>query len=217
MLYSRTRYRTRCHSRPLPRRKIFSRTSLKILLSNTFAPLEEFIQFIDIHFVLFFPYFFLFYFFLFFFSFFYFSFSSSLFPFTRIDHRLMQHSDPCFSQRSTFLRPTATRYLEAVQRGAPLFEVYKEVQRLEEFKEAHEFFLPNGTALSLPLLHAQSQNTNPAQVSCCARARDRRDILNTVATTLYFFFFRVIGFTWFEKSRKKKENEDFSFVIFLSK
>lgn len=130
-------------------KNIFSRTSLRILLSNTFAPLEEFsnlsifISFFSLLFLLFFYFFFL----LLLFSFY-------PPPFTRIDHRLMQHSDPCFSQRSTFLRPTPARYLEAVQGRASLFEVHEEVQRLEEFKEAHEFFLPNGTALSLPLLHA---------------------------------------------------------------
>lgn len=62
----------------------------------------------------------------------------------------------CFSQRSVFLRSAATRYLEALQGRTSLFEVCKEVQRLEEFAETHEFFLPNGTTLSLPLLHAQS-------------------------------------------------------------
>lgn len=62
----------------------------------------------------------------------------------------------CFSQRSVFLRSAATRYLEALQGRTSLFEVCKEVQRLEEFAETYEFFLPNGTTLSLPLLHAQS-------------------------------------------------------------
>lgn len=62
----------------------------------------------------------------------------------------------CFSQRSVFLRSAATRYLETLQGRTSLFEVCKEVQRLEEFAETHEFFLPNGTTLSLPLLHAQS-------------------------------------------------------------
>lgn len=93
-----------------------------------------------------------------------------------------------------------------MQRGAPLLEVRQEVQRLEEFKEAHELFLPNGTALSLPLLRAQSQNTDPAQVSCCARARDRGDVL-VYSLVSSFFFFRVIGL---RNELKKKRNEDLS-------
>lgn len=93
-----------------------------------------------------------------------------------------------------------------MQRGAPLLEVRQEVQRLEEFKEAHEFFLPNGTALSLPLLRAQSQNTDPAQVSCCARARDRGDVL-VYSLVSSFFFFRVIELR--NESKKKKETKIF--------
>ncbi|XP_076173386.1 uncharacterized protein LOC143149701 [Ptiloglossa arizonensis] len=80
----------------------------------------------------------------------------------------------CFSQRSTLLRPTATRHLETLQGRASLFEVHQEVQRLEELAEAHEFFLSNGAPLSLPVLHAQSQDTDTPQVSRGAGTRGLR-------------------------------------------
>lgn len=93
-------------------------------------------------------------------------FSSSLFHFFEQTSFTIIHVNfrCCFSSTSVFLRSTATQSLETLQGYSCLCEVREEVQRLEKFADAHEFLLPNGTALYLPLLPAKSQNSDVVKV-----------------------------------------------------
>lgn len=61
--------------------------------------------------------------------------------------------------------------MEAMQERSTLLQVQQAVQRLAQPAQAHELLLPDGAALPLPVLSPQGQDTDPAQVPHCARAR----------------------------------------------